>query len=275
MINKYLILSLLFINSLSIFSQKCLVSGYVTDCHSGEKLIGVHIKDVKSGKGTASNNFGFFSLSLNCIDSIELSFSYIGYKQSKIWVSSKENNDLEISICEEERIIEQVEVVASRFSNIHQNNVVNIPMKEIKNLPTIFGETDVLRAYLLMPGIQGGKEGTSELYVRGGTPDQNLVIVDDIPLYYLNHIGGFVSVFDNNAIKNIDLIKGGFPARYGGRLSAVTDIRMKDGNLNKFEGEYTLGLVSSKILLEGPVKKGKSSFLVTARRSFFDIFTRP
>jgi len=273
--HKFILVFLLLSLKLSLFSQNCQVSGYVTDGKTGEKLIGVNIKENKTGRGCTSNNFGFFSFLGICNDSVELKLSYIGYRSTtlKVLVSKKQN--IHVSMFEEDQDIEQVDVVARRFSNIHQNNIVNISMKEIKHLPAIFGETDVLRAYMLMPGVQGGKEGTSELYVRGGTPDQNLVILDDIPLYYINHIGGFVSIFDNNALKNIDLIKGGFPARYGGRLSAVTDIRMKDGNMKKMGGGFTLGLFSSKILLEGPIKKDKSSFLITARRSIFDVFTRP
>lgn len=272
---RYLIIILLIFFKLQAFAQQCTVSGYVTDCQTGEKLIGVHVKDLISKKGCVSNNFGFYSLSLNCTDSAKLLISYIGYSKKEVTVNQSEQKKINFTLCAQNQNIEQVEVIANRFVDNHRVSVVNIPMNEIKTLPTIFGETDVLRAYMLMPGVQGGKEGSSELYVRGGSPDQNLIILDDIPLYYINHIGGFVSIFDNNAIKNIDLIKGGFPARYGGRLSGVTDIRMKDGNLQEMHGEFSIGIISSKILLEGPIKKEKSSFLITARRSLFDLFLRP
>ena len=200
------LVALLLSFQLSLFSQNCQVSGYVVDSKTGEKLIGVNIKEDKTGKGCISNNFGYFSFLGVCNDSVELKLSYIGYQSTILKVQVSEKQSIHVSMFEEEQDIEQIDVVARRFSNINQNNIVNISMKEIKQLPAIFGEIDVLRAYMLMPGVQGGKEGASELYVRGGTPDQNLVILDDIPLYYINHIGGFVSIFDNNAIKNIDLI---------------------------------------------------------------------
>jgi hypothetical protein len=264
-----------FIIGLSTYSQNSIISGYIADCKSGEKLIGVLVKVDKSGKTVSSNNFGFYSLTISGTDSVKINYSYIGYASKDVWLKPGKNHQINISICESDYSIKQIEITGYRFSELNQSNTVSIPMKEIKTLPAIFGEPDVLRAYMLMPGIKGGKEGTSELYVRGGSPDQNLIILDDIPLYYVNHIGGFVSIFDNNALKNVDLIKGGFPARYGGRLSAVADIRMKDGNMVKLGGEFSIGIISSKIMLEGPAKRNKSSFLVTLRRSIFDLFLRP
>jgi hypothetical protein len=258
-----------------VLAQQYTVSGYVTDCKTGEKLIGVNIKDLLSGKACASNNFGYYSLQINSNRETKLQISYIGYSKKELVLNVNSNQKLNIKLCVEDKNIEEVDVIANRFANNHEVGIVNIPMKDIKVLPAIFGETDVLRAYMLMPGVQGGKEGSSELYVRGGSPDQNLIILDDIPLYYINHIGGFVSIFDDNSIKNIKLIKGGFPARYGGRLSGITDIRMKDGNLHNIHGNFTIGIVSSKIMLEGPIKKEKASFLISARRSLFDLFIRP
>ena len=142
-------------------------------------------------------------------------------------------------------------------------------------LPSLTGEKDIIRAYQLMPGVQSGSEGTSNLYIRGGSPDQNLILIDDVPVYYINHLGGFVSIFDENAINSMKLIKGGFPARYGGRLSSVVDIRLKDGDLNKFHGEISVGFIASRIFFEGPIIKNKTSFFISARRCNFDYFSRP
>jgi len=273
---KYLLIPVfVFSFNSALFAQECTISGNITDCKTGEKLIGVNIKDLNTGRGCVSNNFGYYSFSVKCGSDVKLQISYIGYSKKEINIKAQKTKQININLCPENLNIGEVDVIANRFEDNHQVGLVNIPMKEIKALPAIFGETDVLRAYMLMPGVQGGKEGSSELYVRGGSPDQNLIVLDDVPLYYINHIGGFVSVFDDNAIKNIDLIKGGFPARYGGRLSAITDVRMKDGNLHETHGVFSLGIIAAKLMLEGPLKKEKISYLVTARRSIFDIFMRP
>lgn len=136
-------------------------------------------------------------------------------------------------------------------------SVLKIPAKQLLQIPALMGEADVTRAFQLMPGVQGGKEGTSGIYVRGGSPDQNLMLLDDIPLYYVNHIGGYVSVFNPDVIKDIKLYKGGYPARYGGRLSSIMDIRMKEGNMNEVTGNVSVGIISSKFSIEGPIKKIK------------------
>lgn len=148
-----------------------------------------------------------------------------------------------------------------------------MPVRQITQIPAIMGEADVLRALQLMPGVQGGKEGSSGIHVRGGSPDQNLILLNDIPLYYVNHIGGYVSVFNPDALKSVELYKGGFPARYGGRLSSVLDLKMKDGNMVDFSGNITAGIISSKLTFEGPIRKDRTSFMISARRSLFDIIT--
>ncbi|MDO8929500.1 MAG: TonB-dependent receptor plug domain-containing protein, partial [Bacteroidota bacterium] len=145
---------------------------------------------------------------------------------------------------------------------------------QLQMVPSLMGENDLMRAFQLLPGVQGGKEGTSGIYVRGGSPDQNLVLLDDMALYYVNHIAGFISVFNPDAIKNIDFYKGGFPARYGGRLSSIMDIRMKEGNMTDFKGSLSIGLLTSKITFEGPIMKNKTSYIISVRRSPLDLFTR-
>ncbi len=272
---KYLSLFLFLTFHFTLVSQQCTLSGYITDCKTGEKLIGVNIQDVSTGSGSVTNSYGFYSLTISCQSTIQLQVSYIGYEKKEVSVKANEKQNVDIKLCPKDEYIETIDVIANQFESNHKAGVLSIPMKDIKALPSVFGQTDVLRVYMLMPGVQGGKEGTSELYVRGGSPDQNLFILDDVPLYYVNHIGGFVSVFNDDAINKVELIKGGFPARYGGRLSGITDIRMKDGNLHNMHGGFNLGIVSAKAMIEGPLKKEKVSFLVSARRSLMDIFLRP
>ena len=257
------------------FSQQITISGYITDAQTGEITIDATIYHSVSKTIAHSNSFGFYSISVPWRDSVVLSCGFVGYLKNTITLSSKGENikyDFKMTA---NTILK--EVVVSDNQTIHKENkvsVVELSVEQIKKIPSLGGEPDVLRSYQLMPGIQGGKEGTSGLYVRGGSPDQNLFLMDDIPLYYVNHLGGFVSIFDINSINTITLYKAGFPARYGGRLSAVMDIRLKDGNSQKVKGAYTFGLLSNKLSFEGPVKKDKTTFLITGRRSLFDLFTR-
>ncbi len=154
-------------------------------------------------------------------------------------------------------------------------STIKIPIKQITKIPALLGEVDVLKAVQLLPGVQSGTEGASGLYVRGGGPDQNLVLLDGTPVYNVSHLFGFFSIFNADAIKNVELIKGGFPARYGGRLSSVLEINMKEGNLKEYKGEATIGLIASKFTFEGPIKKDRSSFIVSARRTYIDILMQP
>jgi hypothetical protein len=162
-----------------------------------------------------------------------------------------------------------------RVSETPQMSIVSIPIQQIKDIPALLGEKDVLKVLQLMPGVKSGGEGTSGLYVRGGGPDQNLIILDDATVYNASHLFGFFSLFNGNALKSVELTKGGFPARYGGRLSSVVDMTMKDGHKEEFHGEGSIGLISSSLTLEGPIKKGKSSFIVSGRRTYLDLLVRP
>ena len=152
---------------------------------------------------------------------------------------------------------------------------ISVPIDQIKSLPAFLGEVDVMKVLQLLPGVQSGSEGSSGLYVRGGGPDQNLILLDGVPVYNASHLFGFFSVFNSDAINNVQLIKGGFPARYGGRLSSVIDISMKEGNMKEFHGEGSIGLIASKLTLEGPIAKEKTSFIVSARRTYIDLIARP
>jgi len=268
------ILVLLILLSSTFAYTQVIVNGFIEDSQSKERLVGVNVYDLKSKKGVISNSFGFYSISLAKSDTAKLVFSYIGYKTKYIELSTKDHSDLNISL--KYGIILNEVIVTPDYSTLNSPEISNIRISidQIKQIPAFMGEPDVLRAFQLMPGVQGGKEGTSGIFIRGGSPDQNLMLLDDIPLYYVNHIGGFISVFNPDAIKSVELYKGGFPARYGGRLSSIMDIRMKEGNMTKYSGNVSVGIISSKFTLEGPIKKEKTSFIISGRRSLYDLFTR-
>ncbi|MFO7658423.1 MAG: TonB-dependent receptor plug domain-containing protein [Bacteroidales bacterium] len=260
----------------AIFSQTAIVSGIVEDAGSGEKLIGASIYTEDRTRGSVSNNYGFFSLTLQT-GHTTLHFSYLGYNAAIVSTNLQRDTTLVIKLVPS-LLLEEVTISSDYLlKNIHssQTGFIELPVKSLKTLPYIMGESDLLKAIQLMPGIQSGGEASSGIYVRGGSPDQNLFLLDGVPVYNVNHLFGFVSVFNTDAIQNVSVIKGGFPARYGGRLSSVIDIRMKDGNNKEFHGEGSIGVVASKISLEGPLIKDKTSFIVSARRSYLDVLAQP
>lgn len=269
---KILLLFSLFVLSNTISAQKITLSGYIRDAKTGESLIGATIYNLDTKQGTVTNNFGYYSLQFNKNDSINIKVSLVGYRGIYIRERLQKSKERDITLRGGYELGE-VFVSADAISN-SDFNIAALPVKQIENLPSLTGEKDILKAYTLLPGIQSGKEGSSELYVRGGSPDQNLVLLDDVPVYYLNHLGGFLSIFDENAIKNMNLIKGGFPARYGGRLSSIVDIRLKEGNSKKFKGELNLGLISTRISLEGPLSNKKTTYIFSARRCNLDLISR-
>ncbi|MFN0213795.1 MAG: TonB-dependent receptor [Saprospiraceae bacterium] len=274
-----LLLPLLFqilISFPSFAQSRYTISGTVTDLASGEHLIGATVRELKTGKGTVTNTFGFYSLTLPS-DSAVVAITYIGYKPEAFSVLLEKNLVQNLGMSEN-TVLKEVEVVAQRYERVEervQMGRIDIPIQQIKNVPAFLGEKDVLKALQLLPGVSGGGEGQSGIYVRGGGPDQNLILLDGVPVYNVSHLFGFFSVFNPDAVKDVSLIKGGFPARYGGRLSSVIEINMKEGNENEFHGEGSIGLIASKLTLEGPIKKGKSSFIVSGRRTYIDILARP
>ncbi|MDX2245730.1 MAG: TonB-dependent receptor [Bacteroidia bacterium] len=255
--------------------QRFTISGYVTDAETGEKLITATVYDNLTKQGSITNDYGFFSLTLKS-GPVELVSSFSGYKpfQTRFVLNQDTTITLSLGIF----ALEEVEIVAEEEERIEQKtemSTIDVPIQQIRKLPALLGEVDVIKAIQLMPGVKSGSEGTTGMYVRGGGPDQNLILLDGVPLYYVSHLGGFFSVFNADALSSVKLVKGGFPARYGGRLSSVLDIRMKEGNINKFEGEGSIGLISSKLSFQGPIIKGKTSFIVSGRRTYFDLFSRP
>lgn len=252
------------------------ISGFLKDSLSGEVLIGASVYDQQTGKGTITNAYGFYSLTLPQ-DSVSLIFSFVGYQSQGIRLNLTQNRVLSIFLVSS-TTLETVTITAEATKRIEEStqmSSINIPVEQIRALPAALGEVDVLRTLQLLPGIQKGSEGSTGLYVRGGSPDQNLYLLDGVPLYNVSHLGGMFSVFNADALSNVELLKGGFPARYSGRLSSVLDIRMRDGNAKKIHGQGSIGIISSKFALEGPLVKDKTTFMVSLRRTYLDLLTRP
>ncbi|MDL5049912.1 carboxypeptidase-like regulatory domain-containing protein [Oscillatoria amoena NRMC-F 0135] len=252
------------------------ISGYVTEKGSGELLLGVNIYVPGTSIGTTTNAYGFYSLSLPK-GVYKLAYSYISYQTQIIDVDLTADKEINVAL-DGVKEVSAVEVVAEsvvKESNKTQMSSIDIPVEQIKEIPALLGEKDVLKVIQLMPGVQKGSEGQSGFYVRGGGPDQNLIILDGAPVYNAFHLFGFFSLFNGDALKSVELIKGGFPARYGGRLSSVLDLHMKEGHKEKYSGEVGIGLISSRFTVEGPLKKNKSSFILSGRRTYIDALMQP
>jgi len=250
------------------------ISGYVRDSASGETLIGVNISLPQfQGRGTVSNEYGFYSLQIPTNATV-VRFSYTGFNYSEIKILSSINQRLNVNLIEGILVQEVVVTAKQADKNVESTEMstISLSIDKIKKIPAMFGEVDILKALQLLPGVQFGNEGFSGFFVRGGAPDQNLVLLDEANVYNAGHMLGFFSVFNSDAIKNVTLYKGGMPASYGGRLSSVLDIQMKEGNMNKYKVEGGIGIVSSRLTIEGPLQKNKSSFLISGRRTYlFDL----
>ena len=257
-------------------SARVTLNGTVQDARTGEKLLGAAVYVAGGQVGTTTNAAGFYSLTLSARDSVRVTASYLGYGRATVVLAGRQTTTYVFSLVSSNEL---GEVRVSGASDVPlerrvEMSTLQIPVAQLRKLPALLGEPDVLRAFQLMPGVQAGREGSGALYVRGGSPDQNLTLLDDVPLYYVSHVGGFLSVFDANAISDIRLIKGGFPARYGGRLSSVLDVRLKEGNKQKLSGSAGVGVLATHFSLEGPLKNGKTTFLISARRGNLDLFSR-
>jgi len=255
---------------------KYTISGYVSDSVSGEKLIGANVLDMKNSSGTVSNVYGFYSITLPSGE-VELMFSYVGYRRQVHKFVLAADTLLNAGLAHSTELKEVV-VTAKETRHIEhetQMSMTDIPIRQINALPSLLGETDLLKTVQLLPGVQSGNEGQSGFYVRGGSSDQNLILLDGVPVYNVSHLFGFFSIFNTDAISDVKLTKGGFPARYGGRLSSVLDIRMKDGHQSEYHGNLSVGLISTKGTFEGPVIKNKTSFIVSGRRTYADFIARP
>lgn len=256
--------------------QKYTLNGYVRDASNGEELLGVtvYVKELKNG--VISNSYGFYSLTLEP-GTYTIRYSFIGYQAVEQQVVLDKDISLNISL--EEESVELEEVVVT--GKAPEENVVSIQMSrnelnidQVKKLPALFGEPDIIKTIQLLPGVISAGEGTSSFFVRGGSADQNLILIDEAPVYDPSHLFGLFSVFNADIIKDSELYKGGIPARFGGRLSSILDVRTRDGNNKEFEGEAGIGLLASSVSLEGPIKQNESSYLISARRSYVDLFLR-
>jgi len=252
------------------------ISGYVKDASNGEMLIGASVYIKENLKGTVTNIYGFYSITLPA-GTYTLAMSYIGYNDITIPIDLNKDLriDKEMSLQSEE--LEDVVVTGERINSNVTNTkmgVVKLSSKTINQIPVLMGEADVIKAIKLLPGVQPTGETSSGMSVRGGSHDQNLILLDEATVYNASHLLGFFSVFNNDAIKNIEFMKGNIPARYGGRLSSVLDVRMNDGNMKKFSGNGGVGLIASRLTLESPIVKDKASILISGRRTYYDLFTR-
>lgn len=248
------------------------MSGFVRDGATGEELIGATIYVEEAQEGTATNVYGFYSLTLPH-GTYTIRFSYIGYQTQFISVDLNKDLQYNLELVSGEELDEVVIKGVADDANIRsaEMGIVKLDVKDIEQIPVLFGEQDILKTLQLMPGISTGGEGRGGYYVRGGNTDQNLILLDEAPVYNASHLLGFFSVFNSDALKEMTMYKAGIPARYGGRLSSVLDVRMNNGNMKKFSFSGGLGLISSRLTVEGPIVKDKGSFIVSGRRTYADL----
>lgn len=274
---KYFIFFALIIFGFQLSAQKYTISGSIRDSSNGEDLYGaaIMVKEL-SNVGTNTNAYGFYSLTLDS-GSYTIVYRSSGYKtqEFKIELTSNIEKNVELSFPSNVQQIQQVNVSAEKENaNITSSgmNVTRFDPKSIETIPVLFGEKDIMKTLQLTPGVKGAGEGNAGFFVRGGGADQNLILLDEAPVYNASHLLGFFSVFNSDAIKDVSLYKVGIPAEYGGRASSVMDVKMRDGNNKKFGASGGIGLISSRLTLEGPIVKDKGSFIISGRRSYADIF---
>jgi len=255
------------------------ISGQIRNVENGEDLFMANVYLPEAGLNTSSNEYGFYSIEIDKekikAPSVKMLISYIGFKTDTFFISTAESKRIDIQLQPNIQSIKEVEISAESGRNAEmiestQMGMIHMRIQELKNIPTIAGEKDVIKTSQLLPGISGGTEGTTDFFVRGGDGDQNLVLLDEATVYNVGHLFGFFSVFNSDALKDVTVFKGGFPSFYGGRLSSIMDIKQKEGNQKNWEATGGVGLVSSRLTLEGPLIKDKSSILVSARRTYID-----
>jgi hypothetical protein len=277
--NRFLFSFILFLSGFTGYAQKKFtISGIIKDAASGETLIGASIRIQElSTSGTSTNNYGFYSVT-SAGGEYNIQFSYIGYETVARKVLLRSNQTLNISL-KPSGTLQEVVVRSNRSGTNRirspQMGLEKLNMAQINMVPVIMGERDILKTITLMPGIKSGGEGNAGFFVRGGAADQNLILLDEAPVYNASHLLGFFSTFNSDAIKDVSIYKGGgMPAEYGGRLSSVLDVKMNDGNNQNFTVQGGLGLIASRLKVEGPLVKDKGSFMVSARRTYVDLFLK-
>ncbi|QZT35885.1 TonB-dependent receptor [Halosquirtibacter xylanolyticus] len=263
---------------LQVSAQKNDISGIIRDVETKEPIIGatIYAKEIK--RGSATNSEGYFLLILTSKQQVTLDIRCIGYQTREIIITPSSNQRLNISLTPISITTGEVQVEGARAINSlrsTQTSAHSISPIEIEYLPSLGGEKDIIKAIQMLPGVTGGSEGSSDLVVRGGSPDQNLFLIDGVPIYNASHVLGLFSIFTPEAVNNVDFYKGGFSSNYGGRLSSVVDISMKEGNRDHITGDISIGTISSKGILEGPINKGKGAFFISARRTYLDLLLAP
>ncbi len=267
----------LILGSLATMAQGNLtISGYVKDAATGETLIGANVYAKETMTGTTTNTYGYYVLNLPP-GKYTILMSYVGFEESSQVVDLTTDRKLNIEARTKAIIAKEFEVVGEKAKNTEstQMGTVELDVQKLSTLPALLGEVDILKTIQYLPGVASNGEGNSGFYVRGGGPDQNLILLDNATVYNASHLFGFFSVFNADAVKNIELIKGGMPANYGGRTSSVLDITMKEGNNKGFHGQGGIGLISSRLTLEGPIVKDKGSFILSGRRTYIDVLAKP
>lgn len=270
----WLIVQILIVFPLIVFSQEKTISGIVESKLNGERLTGANVYNFSKAKGVVSNNYGYFTIAVSLGDTLQL--SYIGHEKQLFVVRDSAFGEVLTFKLAENTVLDAVDVFYEASDReVSQTGKISLPVSKITQLPVILSEPDVFKTLQLTPGVQAGTEGTSNIFVRGGDPGQNLVIIDDVPVYNTNHLLGFFSVVNSDVIKSCDIYKSGFPAKYGGRASSVIDLVLYDGNNKRLTGGGEIGILMGKFHIEGPISKEKSSFNVAVRRTFIDLFTYP
>lgn len=260
----------------TISEPRYIISGYCKDSISGEVLIGSTIYEVSALRGASTNDYGYYSFSLPQ-GNVDIRCSFVGY--GNVLSSFNLNCDTVLNFNLKSTLkLDEIDVFPiNRSSDVEMSRTgtVSLPVEQIKSVPALLGESDIIKSLQLMPGVQSGQEGFGGFNVRGGGADQNVVFMDDVPLYNSHHLLGLFSVFNSESINNVTLVKSGFPARYGGRLSSVLDVKMREGNTSGYHGAANVGLLASGAVFEGPIIRGRSSFIISARRTYFDLFSSP
>ncbi|MFD2969806.1 TonB-dependent receptor [Sphingobacterium bambusae] len=273
---RFIVVAACLLCSMQAFAQDVVLSGVLRDANTGETLIGAVVSTENNVHATSTNAYGFFSLSLpSGIHKIQL--SYVGYETKVEELNLQSSRRLNAELKPLDNLLDEVVVSAKKKDgNVRdaQMGAFNMTMEEIKNVPVLFGEKDLLKTIQLLPGVQSGGEGTSNFYVRGGGSDQNLILLDEATVYNASHLLGFFSTFNSDAIKDVQLYKGGIPSQFGGRISSVLDIAMMDGNQKRFSTEGGIGLIASRLKIEAPIVKDKSSFMISGRRTYADMFLK-
>ena len=275
--NRIFFFGFLFISNLLSAQEKFTISGYVRDSLSRETLIGATIQAKEQSKGVSSNQYGYYALTLPRGEYVLVS-SFVGFFPMEKKINLQSDLVIDFPLLSKSSLSQEI-VISSKKRDANIKNAqmgqIDLSMSRAKSVPVIFGEVDPLKILQLYPGVSNAGEGNSGLYVRGGGPDQNLILLDDAVVYNSGHLFGFFSIFNGDAIKNTSLIKGGMPAQYGGRLSSVLDISMKEGNLDKYQVEGGIGSIASRFSVQGPIQKEKASFMVSGRRTYIDALVKP